>query len=156
FCCLLALVSFVLMFFGPIRAQQDTELARCWKNMFPDLGRPWLLPWWIVDTTLQVVNYGAGPIGQITGIFCVSFGGVVWRRQQGRFVALIVPAGLALVAALLHAYPYGRTRVMAYSVPAAILLLAGGYFRAWRRLRHPMLAGLLCAVMLLPAANAAR
>jgi hypothetical protein len=151
-------VSFLLLLLGPIRAQQDSELASCWQGMFPDWDRPWLVPWWIVDNTLQVVHYAVSPIGEFAGVACAGSAWLLWRRgYRSRLVVLIVPVGLALAAACLHKYPYGRSRVMAYAAPAAVLLLADGLHSLWLWLRsdRPVLAWPLGVVMALPLANTA-
>src|SRR5262249_33705298 len=50
---------------------------------------------------------------------------------------LVAPMGLAALAGVLHQYPYGASRVMAFAAAAALLLTAVGLGRVFALLRCP-------------------
>ncbi len=125
-------VAFVGLFLGPIQAQRNVSMDNCWIQTFPDWHRSWLIPWWLVVSTVEVVDYCLRPIGGVL-IGVALVGGVqLWRRGQRHLVTLIVvPVLLAAVAALLHAYPYTGARVMVYALPGIVLLTAAGVRPVW-------------------------
>jgi hypothetical protein len=54
----------------------------------------------------------------------------LWRRGKRELVVvLLAPLALALVAAFLHKYPYGGSRLEVFAAPAVCLLAAGGVRR---------------------------
>jgi hypothetical protein len=147
-----------LLLLGPIRAQRCAEMDSCWVKLFPDYSRPWSLPLWIVDSTGGVAHYAANPNGEYLAVLGLIGVLMLWRQGQfSRLVLLLVPIGLALLASLLGAYPYGSARVLVYAGPAVLLLVALGFStvadRLWNRSR-PAVA-LLSLFVLLPVANTA-
>jgi hypothetical protein len=150
---------FLLMALGPIRAQRCPDLVSCWTGHFPDYQRPAGVPWWVVSSTLNVFHYACNPNGEY--LACLGLlGAVVWWKQGQRLrvVLLTVPVGLCLAAALLHAYPYGGSRLLVYATPAVILLIGCGFHAAcdWLRPRHAFGGVLLSLLLVVPAANTAR
>ncbi len=119
--------AFLLLALGPVRAQRCPEMESCWTAMFPDWRRPWLVPVWAARATLGVLNYCCQPAGVALAVPAVAGAWHLLRRGEGAFLALLAaPPGLALVASLIGAYPYGGARVLFYAAPAALLLTGAG------------------------------
>jgi hypothetical protein len=122
--------TFTLLLFGPVRAQHSTEIARCWQTWergFPPRDRPWVVPFWAVVSTLDVIRYCCEPVGNALAGVLVVGAVALWRRRQRAMLALLLaPVGLALLASLALAYPYKGGRVLVYATPAVLLLLAEG------------------------------
>src|SRR5205823_3686429 len=57
--------------------------------------------------------------------------------QRPRTVLLALPLPLALAASCLHGYPYGGSRVMVFTSPALVLLIAEGIVPTLGWLRGP-------------------
>jgi hypothetical protein len=149
-------VSFLLLLAGPITAQRDAELHSCWTEMFPDWGRPWSVPGWLAFSTADVVHYACNPAGEFLAFLAVVGGFALWRRGERSLVVLLtLPWFLAVVAALLHAYPYGGARVLVYTAPAVFLLLAAGLpdTFAWLRRRTGWGQAVLAVLLALPLVN---
>lgn len=129
--------AFALLLFGPIRAQRCETLSECWAPTFPNVSRPWTLPGWVVWSTVRIADYCCRPVGgALAGLGIV---GVICLRRRGHaraLVLLLLPPGLAAVAALIRAYPYFGARVMVYAAPAVCLLVAEGVPPAFRWLRR--------------------
>jgi 4-amino-4-deoxy-L-arabinose transferase-like glycosyltransferase len=120
-------VSFLALLLGPIQAQRRPETVAHFTGLFPDYGQPWGIPLWLVQQTLGVFHYACNPNGGWLAFLAIPGVLYFWREQDRRLLILLVlPLGLALVASFLHCYPYGRVRLMAYTAPALILLLAAG------------------------------
>jgi len=148
-------VSFLLLLTGPIHAQRaNGPIENCWQNLFVPWDQPWLVPGWLGLSTLEVCRYCCKPLGQVLAFVAVVGAVDLWRTgQRGLVLLLVVPVGLALLAACLHSYPYGGTRVMVYAAPALILLIAAGVppLLAWLRARTSWVgAGALTVLLLLP------
>jgi len=128
--------SFLFLALGPIRAQHCGDLESCWVKCFPDWHRPWLLPWWSLKRTVEVVDYCFRPLGGALLLLGLAGACLLWRQgQRGLLVLLLLPIGLAWVAGCLHAYPYTGARVMAFALPALALLTAVGTAAAISRAR---------------------
>jgi hypothetical protein len=152
-------LSFLALYLGPVRAQNDPMLRHCWSDVFPDYSRPWAIPLQAGWETLGVVQYAIPPIGEFVGVLGLMAAWWMWREGQiGRLALIVVPPGLAMLAWLMHAYPYGRQRVMAFAAPGVILLVAAGCQQtlAWLRPRGRRLAAIFALCLLLPLANTAR
>jgi len=153
-------VSFGLLVAGPVRAQRDATIPSCWEDMgkFPPWDRPWMVPWWLVCSTLNVASYCCRPAGEALMPLAVVGAASLWRRsERGLLSVLLLPVLLALGASLFRAYPYGGTRVLAYAAPALFLLAAEGVppSLAWLRARRRLAALLLAIVLLTPMARTA-
>jgi hypothetical protein len=119
--------SFVVLFTGPIHAQRDATLLRCWQDMFAPWEAPWLVPGWVALRVSEVVRYACEPVGNVLAIVAVVGLIAFWRGGQRRLaIFLLAPLVLAATAALLGRYPIGATRVMVFVAPAALLLIARG------------------------------
>jgi hypothetical protein len=148
---------FLLLLLGPIQAQQSVEMRSCWTELFPDWSRLPSVPAWVVRSTADVVHYVCNPIGEYLAFLAVIGGFALWRRgERAWLIVLALPWALALVAALLHAYPYGGARVLAYTAPAVFLLLAAGLpdTFAWLHRRAAWGRYVLLVVLAMPLGNA--
>jgi hypothetical protein len=156
--CLVIAGTFALLLFGPIRAQRCAEMTSCWLDHFPPLDHPSKVPVWIVASSFEIGRYCCRPTGQVL-LILVGVGAVLlWRRAQRAVVVLLtVPIALALLASFLGAYPYGGMRVMVYSAPALVLLMAEAVPIAleWLSARCRLGAAALAAVLLAPLAHSA-
>jgi hypothetical protein len=124
---LIVMVSFLALYLGPISAQRHASMDSCWVQAFPDWSRLWLLPWWFVASTVEVVDYGLRPIGGVLAGVALVGGVHLWRHGRRDLVVLMVtPILLAALAAMLHAYPYTGARVMIYALPGIAILTAAG------------------------------
>jgi hypothetical protein len=129
--------SFLVLFAGPIRAQRDAAIMDCWQFAFPNWDRPWTVPGWLVQRSLDVFRYAYEPTGGVLAVAALVGVTRLWRAGQRRLVVLLLsPIGLALAAALLHRYPYGAFRTMVFTAPAALLLMAEGLPSLFARLRR--------------------
>lgn len=159
---LLAVVfgSFALLVTGPIAAQRDATLVSCWQQQrhFPDWNHPWSAPGWIALSTMNLFGYCLKPVGQCFVPLAILGAVALWRQRRFEALTLLVlPPGLACLAACLHAYPYGGVRVMAYAAPAVVLLTAAGIPVGLERLRsrHRLAPLLLTGLLLAPGTRAA-
>jgi hypothetical protein len=119
-------ISFGLLLAGPIRAQCCPTLSECWEPTFPDCRHPWTLPGWAVWSTVRIADYCCRPIGGVL-VLLGAFGVMsLQKRQPLALTLLTLPLLLAMVAALIRAYPYFGARVMVYAAPAVCLLVAEG------------------------------
>ncbi len=138
---------------GPGRAQQTPALVNTWTHCFPDWQRPWSVPGWIFLSSLEVCRYCCKPLGQPLAVLLVIGGVGLWRNGRRDLVLVLgLPVALALAAALLHRYPFGGVRVMAYAAPAVILFIAAGVPPTltwlWQRFRPATVV--VVALLLLP------
>jgi hypothetical protein len=131
--------SFLLLWLGPIQAQKDERMLSCWTHLFPNWQQPWTIPGWFALRSTEVVRYAYEPTGNV--LFGVLLVGavVLWRDGLRRYVVLLTtPILLAAAAGVLHQYPYGGVRVMAFAAPACWLLIGAGLpttFHGMRRFR---------------------
>ncbi len=122
--------AFAALALGPAAVQRNGAMESCWTDHFPDWSRPGSVPVWAAAGTFEVARYCLIPVGQVAGLFAVAGMVVLWRRGHAPLaVVLTAPVGLALVAALLHKYPYGGSRLEAFAAPAVCLLSAEGVRR---------------------------
>jgi hypothetical protein len=120
-------ISFVLLALGPAKAQRDGAMESCWMNQFPNWSQPLKVPFWSLFSTLEVIRYNVMPVGHLLSGFVLLGAIWLWRRgERSLLVLLLGPWLLGFIAACLHRYPYGSSRIIAYLAPTVILLLAGG------------------------------
>src|SRR5262245_3299707 len=112
-CSVIIGASFLLLYFGPIRAQRTGSMEGCWLTHFPNWTRPWTVPWWSVMSTLEVLRYNFKPFGSLLIGFAVIGGVTWWRRDRAWLILLTAPLALAWLAALIGGYPYGGSRLEA-------------------------------------------
>lgn len=161
--------SFALLFVGPIQAQRNEAQTHFWVHSFPAWERPWTLPWWLARMTVSMVDYSLRPAGGLLLGLAFVGAGCLWRRRlRAELILLVLPIFLAMTAACIKAYPYEGSRLMAYAIPAIVLLVAEGaapslrWLRQWGErfhaaekawLRHGcayLLPGMLYVSLLLP------
>jgi hypothetical protein len=146
--------SFLLLYFGPVRAQRCEAMDSCWPRQFPDWQHPWRIPDWTFFSTLEVVRYCCEPTGTVLTALAVVGAIGFWRERRRRLLVLgLAPLGLALLAAFVRAYPYGGVRVVVYAAPVLILLIAAGVpvVVPWLRARHTWAPLALYPLLLAPA-----
>jgi hypothetical protein len=147
-------LSFGVLLGGPIRDQRSDHIAQCWTGQFPDWHRPWAFPWWAICSALDVGRYCFQPTGHVVAALAVLGAILLWRQGHRAVVTLLaLPAGLALIAACLHAYPWGGARVDVFLAPAAALLATSALpsVLAWLRARAFGASLLLILLLLAPA-----
>jgi hypothetical protein len=146
---LLIAISFAFLTLGPARAQRCPVMTRCWVDQFAPWHEPWRVPLWTVTSTFAVGRYCCRPTGQALLVLAGIGAVLLWRRgQRGVVVLLTVPVALALVAAYLHAYPYGGVRVLVYATPAVVMLTGEGLCGAFDALRQRSRLGVAALGML--------
>lgn len=159
---LLVLASFAGMYvaFSEVR-QEEAEQYRAmemWDDSFPPMTRPWVLPWWLLETHAgRMLSYPAGGknFGSTATLLLCIVGGVKLYRagRKPLLWLLLAPLGVGLIAAMLGQYPYGGTaRTMLYAAPSICLLggiglVAAFTFTLKRKLDYGVLA--FCGLMFL-------
>ncbi len=114
-----------------------------WSGMFPPLSDPTrLLIWLIRAHTGQLFAYpvgGANGASLLTVILTVAGLADLIRKGRGMVVmACVIPLGLALVASMARAYPYGESeRLMQFEGPMVCLLAGSGLAGMIGRFRRP-------------------
>ncbi len=150
-------LSFAAFYFITIRAQRSSAMDAAWVNVFPDLRRPWTLPFWAMRSTVSVVDYASRPIGGILVMAAVIGGVRCWREGRRELVIFAaVPMLLAMSAALVRAYPYAGARTMVFAMPGLALLIGSGIagVAEWRP-RPAALRVLILGLLMLPLAATA-
>jgi hypothetical protein len=162
---LLLVGGFSIMYFFQAKGQRHaaewiTEIPT-WKNAFPP-REFWRWPLWLLGVhTGNMLAYPAGSKGggsTATFVLMLIGGVATWRRDRSLVLVLLAPLGLNLVAAVLHAYPYGTSaRICLYAAPAVCLLAGVGVWAVLRRWFDSIRAerGFLIAAGVLVAIGAA-
>ncbi len=144
-------LSFLTMYlvFGKMQRPSTEQMLAIptWKEAFPPLTQPWLLPWWLLK--IHAGNMLAYPIGgknfasALTFLLVVTGIVSLWRsRRRDLLVLLLGPLPLMLIAAALKKYPYGTSvRISMHMAPAFCLLAGVGLsstLRSWLSRRRAM------------------
>lgn len=117
-------IAFLLLVMGPIRAQRCEQMDSCWRQTFPSWNRPWLVPWWVLKSTAEVIDYCFRPLGGCLTPLAILGAFVLYKKGRRELVVVLVaPLGLACCAGLMHAYPYTGARVMVFALPALALFI---------------------------------
>ena len=134
-------------------------MLACWHQVFPHWNEPWLVPFIAVVRLTELARYAAEPVGNVLSLVAVVGAIALWRRGQTPLVGMLVwPIALNAVAWLLSSYPLASSRVVAYAIPAVLLLIAAGippafaWLSRWGRL--PQFA--LVVLLLVPSGLTAR
>jgi uncharacterized membrane protein len=149
--------SFAFFYFYTIKAQRSAEMDAIWLKEFPDLRKPWKLPFWALSATVSIVDYYVRPYaGGILTATAVVGAVIFWReKRRGLLILIAAPMVFAMLAALVKSYPYTGARTMVYCLPGLTLLIAAGMppgFR-WLTTRLPALpARILVCLFLFPIA----
>lgn len=130
--------SFVALALGPVRAQRNTAMESCWTGFFPDWSQPASVPLWLSKSLIEAFGYGLSPVGWVLAPFLVVGAHTLYRQRRDLFIAGLAPAAMALGASLVHAYPFGGARVVAFLAPMAALLAAVGVEQVVSTLQHRM------------------
>ena len=136
-------ISFVVWFGLVGRVQSGAEgefMGEYWKQNFPPVRQPWLLPYWLLKT--HASDFLAYPLGgpnwASTLTLCLCLAGL-WRlvaQKQFLWLGLLLgPVGLHFLAAALQKYPYGgHVKFSQYAAPMICCLIAVGIVQLldWR------------------------
>jgi hypothetical protein len=153
--------SFASYYWFSLRhVSQNQDLKGYWRYAFmPFPPHSFSDVRWFVDA---FVNIFSNPVGlTLVGIAAVAaiLGMQKLRADhRERFLLLVVPIGLTLLASGLHIYPF-QGRLLLFVVPALILLIAAGLARIQTQTRAvlPLLAPLLVTFLFFhPTFSAAR
>jgi hypothetical protein len=132
FCLLLSWFANIhLLSQSQIRESSWLVRLTTWKDAFPPLDRPGLIPFWLLQVHTDngfAYPYGGNNFGS-TGTFLLFIVGCqfLFKSNRGRamLILLLSPIPFALLAAALSRYPYGTSaRTMMYLAPA--ICLVGG------------------------------
>src|SRR5258708_30768499 len=145
---------------GPIAIQRNPTLIACWRDMhqFPDWRNPLGMPGWTLKSTVDLVGYACKPVGTCLAPLALIGAVSLWRRGvRGPLVLWLAPIALVFGASCFEAYSYGGTRLLSYTIPAIVLLVAAGVPPSldWLCTRRPVAAVALTALLLVPLARAA-
>jgi hypothetical protein len=119
--------SFAALYFLVLVDQRTAAVDAAWLNAFPDYTRPWLLPVWLGKSLIGVVDYATRPIG---GLLIIAAGiglGVGLRfpaQAASRLGGAVVM--LALIAAIVGAYPFTGARTGAFAIPFLAIWIGRG------------------------------
>lgn len=144
---LLIMGSFAALALGPVAAQKCDTLDDYWVSQFPNWSRPWSVPLWAIVSTFEVGRYCVLPLGQGVFLFAMIGAYSQSKNRNWRFVICVAsPIALAMVASLLHRYPYGGTRLEVFAAPAICLLAGAGLASLLKRYQSRQW---LCAIITL-------
>ncbi len=150
----------VFYLFSVRRLSANRTLLDYWQDAFPPFP-PSLMAdsRWVVDSFFGLFS---DPVGlKMTGIAVVALvigAWAIFSQHRGRFLLLLAPAALTLVASALHRYPF-RGRLLLFLVPSVILLIAAGLGTIGTKTRQslPLLSVLLTGLLFFhPVANAGK
>ncbi len=120
-------VSFLTLLWGPIESQRSAAMDSCWTHQFPNWQKPYLVPFWCVTQTLELLRYLLMPTGQLFLGVAIVGGVLLARRKEYQFLSVCVsPVALGLIACLIKKYPYGGARVCLFMMPGILLLVGAG------------------------------
>jgi 4-amino-4-deoxy-L-arabinose transferase-like glycosyltransferase len=140
-------LAFVLLYHYCIRRQHDAYLAQWWSDRFVPLAGPVTLAGWLWKWTYQSCVFACNPLGGLL-LPLIVIGLLVWRRTNKPLFLLVGGCmALSLLAATVHVYPFGGTRVNLYLIPLQLAAAAAGIsILATRPSRYRIWAlPLLCA-----------
>lgn len=150
--------SFLLFYVVSLRGSANPGLIVYWGDAFAPIPKSVSDLFWYERSFFNAFSFPGGLA--LTGIAAVAavLGANEFRKHdQGKFLSLLLPVAVALLASSLHRYPF-QGRLILFLVPSLLLLVAQG-LAAIRRItaETPLLAVLLIGFLLLdPALTAAR
>lgn len=149
----LVAASFAFFYFVTIKAQRSPDMDAAWIKSFPDVSKPWKLPFRVIASTVDIFDYYARPYaGGILFVPAIAGAVLFWReKKRGLLVLIGAPMGFAMLASLVKSYPYTGARTMVYCLPGLTLLIGAGLFPliGWLRGRLPPAAAWVLIVALL-------
>lgn len=130
----LMLTLFVLLFFK--QADNRVDMTD-WLPFLPASFHPVVLVKWLYFNTLDLMGYLFWhQMGGIIGLVGVLTGAAVLfqRRKHDAALLALIPWGLAILAGMMHKWPYGATRTGCFLIPLFIVLLAALFDHLWKTL----------------------
>lgn len=150
---LTVLLSFTLLYLGPVRAQRDHTMESDWIGFFPDWSQPETVPAWLMISVSEAFRYCFKPWGMVFPLLALIGAMTYWRRSESNILFLLAgPVVLLVFASLIHAYPLGARRVVIFAIPCLSILIAASvpllleWFANYRRWTFPALVVLLGSV----------
>jgi 4-amino-4-deoxy-L-arabinose transferase-like glycosyltransferase len=142
------LLGFAGLYAAFIRPQVELNLLAYWAQDFPDFTGAGPFLYWLGAAVYRYLYYFLGAGRGVGALPLLALGGIaLWRVGARRALAYLGgPLLLALLAAVLHRYPfmahYGGNRLMLFSAPLLYLVAAAGLAAAlaWGWRRRPWLA----------------
>jgi hypothetical protein len=126
-CTLTVVGTAIILVLGPIRAQRSADLVSYWQHIghYPPWSRWWFVPWWTINSTLEIGRYCYKPAGQVFALLA-AIGGFRLCRRHGRELVstMLLPVIISLCGSLAGLCPYGGSRLYIYAAPAYFLMLA--------------------------------
>ena len=146
---LLVGASLAALYLLSIRAQVAPHFFNYWADRFVPWAHPWLIPWWLIDTTYDLFDY---PFANASAVVMALAGlGVAWwwgKNQRLPLAIILWPVAWVLLAAALHCYPYGARRLNLFLAPGLFLLAGAGVQRIERqRIKALLIVPLLLIVV---------
>lgn len=130
-----AAATVAVLYFGPIKAQRVHRLVEEWteRGYFPNDADPLSLPWWTLKNVLGVCQFTYQPSGFVLGLLAPLGGWALWKAGKREVVIACVGLFvLAVVGAVVKAYPLGQHRLSQFLAPAVLVLGAAGVGEVWR------------------------
>jgi 4-amino-4-deoxy-L-arabinose transferase-like glycosyltransferase len=148
---ILVLASFAIIYVLSIRAQRNPYLDRYWEDRFFNFTHPAHALFHMSELTLEIFRFILPPLGIVFFPLAI-IGAISWWRQKRRtlVVILIAPIVLVAIASIVHAYPYGGTRVTLFWTANLAILSAAGVEGLADMFKHRWLRCAICAIGLVP------
>jgi hypothetical protein len=111
----------------------NTVLLRYWENAggFMPTHPPYVL--WIWHSFFRIVHdpWNMGIESADLAMLCALVGlTMLWKQRRMAVVLMLTPVFLAMLASMLRLYPFGD-RLVLWTVPALVILIAAGIDRVW-------------------------
>ena len=137
--CAPAVVSFAAIYLLSMQYQRNSALISFWvdEGGLPDYSRWWMLPLWPLHNLFRLCNYYCNPLGPISVILAAAGVWFLWSRRHSQrevVLALLLPIGITLIAAMALRYPFGGSRATMFLVPIVVLLTSVGFAQLLDRL----------------------
>jgi hypothetical protein len=115
------MISFAFVYFLCIRAQRDPYLDKYWEDRFTTNI------FHLFRMTLEIFRFVLPPLGIVLSVLALVGIIALWRsRRWTLLIALAAPFALVGLASMVHAYPYGGTRVTLFWAGNVAMLSALG------------------------------
>jgi hypothetical protein len=124
-CNVVVAVSFGLLYWLSIRAQQAVQLFKYWQER--DKFISWCRPDQVIVLFFKMCDYPYEPAGILLALLMIVGAVAWWRARKVRTLGILtVPIGLLIAAAMLHQHPFGGHRLTLFMAPVIFLLAGAG------------------------------